>query len=113
MHLLVSEQYIDSTMHGATIRGTNPVFYGDTSCLQMFQFIVPVEVMFDDIFKNDCVSSVCGTIGMLCVVYCVFWNFNVAFRGEMLFRNQHDVFFLVLYVGFDFCSMLGKPSRIP
>ena len=69
--------------------------------------------MFDTIFNNDCGSSVCSTIGMLCVVYCVVRDFNVASRGEMCFRNQHDVRFLVLYEGFDFCSMLDEPIGIP
>ena len=72
---------------------------------------MPMEVMFDAIFNNDCGSSVCSTIGMLCVVYCVLWNFNVA-CGEMCFRNHYDVCVLVLYVDFDFCSMLGEPISI-
>jgi len=63
--------------------------------------------------NNNCVSPVCSTIGMLCVVYCVVWDFNVDSRGEMCFRNEHDVCFLVLYEGFNFCSLLGEPISIP
>jgi hypothetical protein len=69
--------------------------------------------MFVAIFNNDCCPSVCYTIGMLCVVYWVVRNFDITFLSEMCFRNQHDIYFLILYVDFDFFSMLDEPVSFP
>jgi hypothetical protein len=72
-----------------------------------------MEVMFDTIFNNNCSPSERGVVGILGGIYYVVWNFNVASRGEMRLRNQHKVYILGLYVGFDFRSMLGEPISIP
>jgi len=45
-------------------------------------------MVFDAGFNNNCSSSVSSTVGLLGVVYCVVGNFNVAFGGEVGFRNQ-------------------------
>jgi hypothetical protein len=72
-----------------------------------------MEVMFDTVFNNNCSPSVCSAVGILGGIYCVVWNLNVASRGEMRLKNQHNVYILGLYVGFDFRSMLGEPISIP
>jgi hypothetical protein len=69
--------------------------------------------MFDAISNNDCGSSVCSTVRKLCVLYWVVGNFDVTFLSEMYSRNQHDIYFLIVCVGFDFFSMLGEPVSIP
>ena len=79
----------------------------------MFQVVVPMKKMFDAIFDNDCVSSVGSTIGKWCVVYCVPRDVDVTFFSEMCFWNQQDICLLMLYLGFDFFSMLGEPISIP
>ena len=58
---------------------------------------MPMKVMCDNISNNDCGSSMCSAIGM-CVVCCVFMNFDVTL-GEMRFRNQ-CLGFLILNVSF-------------
>jgi hypothetical protein len=72
-----------------------------------------MEVVLDRICNNDGCSSVRGVITMEINIKCVVRNFNVASRGEVRFRNQHDICSLGLYVGFDFCSMLGEPIGVP
>jgi hypothetical protein len=45
-------------------------------------------MVFDASFNNNCSSSVSSTVGVLGVAYCVVGNFNLAFGGEVGFRNQ-------------------------
>jgi len=88
---------------------TNPVFNDDTCCLEMFLGIISMEMKFDTIFNNNCGPSMRSAVRMLSGIYCIVWDFNAAFLGEVCLGNQHNVHILSLYLGFDLHSMLGSP----
>ena len=72
-----------------------------------------MKVVFDAIFYDNRSSATCSTMGMLCIMYRVIRNFETAFLSEVCFRNQHGVYFLILYVVFYFFNVPGEPVGVP
>ena len=70
--------------------------------------------MFDIVFDNYGGPSMSSAIGVLgVVVYCIVWDADITFGGEMGLGDQHYVHVTEGRVGFKFFSVAGEPIGVP
>ena len=69
--------------------------------------------MFDIVFDNYGGPSMSSAIGVLGVVYCIVWDADVSFGGEMGLGDEHYVHVTEVQLGFKFFSMAGEPIGVP
>ena len=69
--------------------------------------------MFDIVFDNYGGPSMSSAIGVMGVVYCIVWDADVTFGGEMGLGDQHYVHIMEGQVCFKFFSVTGEPIDVP